>query len=127
MGVVGSIVLCVCAGAAAVGSIAAEFTRNHVYNAAWPDRARRTCARYGMLNCALGLLALALVVSGRPLLAGVLLLLADGVMLVAAKLPGVDIVAEGERVVGGLPSSYWMTFVHLALVLSGMMLAGAAQ
>lgn len=113
---IGASVLGVCALTAGLGSIAAEFGDNHVYDRRWPAAARRGCACFGLLNGALGLMGAIVLLAGAPWLAGSLLLLMDLVMLFAALFPGVEIRAEGERVIASLPMSYWMTFVHLALV-----------
>ncbi|MCH9683251.1 MAG: hypothetical protein K0V04_17585 [Deltaproteobacteria bacterium] len=118
------IILAVCALAASFGSLAAEFTRTHVYCSYWPTAARHTCARFGLLNCALGLMGLALLALGRPWFAGSLLLLMDLALLGSSFAPGVDIVADRERVVARLPVSFWMTFLHLGLVVFGLGLTG---
>lgn len=123
MQALGCVLLLTCALLAAVGSLAAEFSPNHVYNEGWPRAARQTCARCALLNVGLALVSLALLASGAPLLAASLLLLEDFVMLATCLLPEVDIIAEGERVIGQLPLSYWFTFAHLALVVLGAWLS----
>lgn len=43
-------------------------------------------------------------------------------MLGTSAVPGVSAIADGEKVMHNWPISYWMTVIHLGMVLSGTLL-----
>ncbi|MEM9218241.1 MAG: hypothetical protein AAGD25_28350 [Cyanobacteria bacterium P01_F01_bin.150] len=113
---------------AVFGSWAAEFRDNHVFNPDWPAHARFHCAAYGLTNISIGIICLVIFIgigfqSSTPVLIGVaLLLLEDLIMLGTSVVPGVSAMADGEKEMYGWPMSYWMTLIHMGIVLTGMVL-----
>ncbi|MEM9485809.1 MAG: hypothetical protein AAGA83_19190 [Cyanobacteria bacterium P01_F01_bin.116] len=113
------------------GSWAAEFRDNHVFNQNWSAHARFHCAAYGLTNVGIGIICLVIFTSinfhppqsPTLVLIGIsLLLLVDLTMLGTSVVPGVSAIADGEKVMHSWPISYWMTVVHLGIVLVGMLL-----
>jgi len=128
----GKILLGFCATVMALGSLIAEFSSSHVFNRRWDAHARFHCAVYGLTNALIGAVCVVLLtidVSQSTVglwTAIVLMVSADAIMLFAQFVPGVNIVADGEKVVRGFPISYWMTGAHLAIVVLGGVLCVAA-
>lgn len=97
----------------------------------WPAHARFHCAAYGLTNMGTGIICLVIFTSINfqspqslvPVLIGIsLLLLVDLIMLGTSAVPGVSAIADGEKVMHSWPISYWMTVIHLGMVLSGALL-----
>ena len=113
------------------GSWAAEFRNNHVFNQNWPTHARFHCAAYGLTNMGIGIICLVIFTSINfqssqspvPVLIGIsLLLMVDLTMFGTSAVPGVSAIADGEKVMHSCPISYWMTMIHLGMVLAGTLL-----
>ena len=125
------ILLIISALVAVFGSWTAEFRDNHVFNQDWPAHARFHCAAYGLTNIGIGIICLVIFTrvnfqsahSLVPVLIGIsLLLLMDLIMLGTIAIPGVSAIADGEKVMHSWPISYWITALHLGLVIAGMLL-----
>lgn len=101
-----------------------DFDKRHVFHKDWPPHARFHAAAFALLNAALAIFSIWILWCRFELawVAAILLALGSSVMFVAAIFPGVSIMADGERSIGRLPISLWMSGAYLVLVGIGLYL-----
>ncbi len=92
-----------------------DFNRAHLHNSAWPAHAKYHCVAYTLLLVGNGLVSIALVLCDRSAFAVALLGWAGALQFLSCLFPGVTPVADGERVIKGLPVSLWGTLLYLGL------------
>jgi hypothetical protein len=92
-----------------------DFNDRHLGHPGWPPHARFHCVAYTLLNVGCGAVTIWLVLAGHFAFAIALLGWAAALQFIACLFPGVTPVADGERILVGLPVSLWGSALYLAL------------
>ncbi len=118
----GHFILMVLGVSLAVGTVLADWRRNHAFHPDWPAHARFHCVLYSLMNVGAGIMVVWLMTpysssipgSVRVGMSVTILLWSTLILWMALLFPGASPIADGEKVIAKIPISYWISFFYLA-------------